>query len=226
MSATKLAELQKAALAFTATAREVAEKAQAENRPFTDDEKAEYDDSMAKARGLADQINTVRADMKILADAKALSEQIGLPVDDIDAQAQAKNDDYKGRLKSLGFQVTNSLEFKAALEPYIKAGRVPEKARIQTDPINVKGLFVGGDSSSAGAFVVPEQSGIVETLGRRELTIRDLVSVRQTGSDAIEFVRQVSHTNAAAVVPEATTSAPIDGTTVTAVAGGRKPEGD
>src|SRR5690606_35006897 len=42
---------------------------------------------------------------------------------------------------------------------------------------------------------------------RRQLSIRDLISVRRTGSDAVEYVRQVSHTNAAAPVAEATSAA-------------------
>jgi HK97 family phage major capsid protein len=53
--------------------------------------------------------------------------------------------------------------------------------------------------------------------------------VRGTGSDAIEYVRQTAHTNNAAPVPEATSAAPIgsteNGTVVTAVMGGRKPQG-
>jgi len=229
MSATKLAELQKAALAFTAKAREIAEKAQAESRDLTDAERTEYTDAMGKAGGLLDQIKTVKADLKILADAKALAAEIGDPnaLEDLDSQAKSR-DEYKTRLKSLGFEVVNSPEFKSALEPYIKAGRVPEKARIQTDPINVKALVTSGleGAGSGDVFTVPEQSGIVEMLGRRDLTIRALVSVRQTNTDAIEYVRQVSHTNNAAVVPEAQTTAPIDGVEVTAAEGGLKPEGD
>ena len=105
---------------------------------------------------------------------------------------------------------------------------------MQSDPIGIKGLFVGGTDTSAGAFVVNEQTGIVEMLGRKELKIRDLVSVRRTGSDTVEYVEQTSHTNAAAVVPEATSSAAptaeadTDTGAVTftlAAGGGYKPEG-
>jgi HK97 family phage major capsid protein len=54
--------------------------------------------------------------------------------------------------------------------------------------------------------------------------MRDIVSIATTQSDMIEYVRQVSETNNAAMVPEATSSAVIDGTTVTAAMGGLKPE--
>ncbi|WP_039807879.1 phage major capsid protein, partial [Nocardia otitidiscaviarum] len=57
------------------------------------------------------------------------------------------------------------------------------------------------------------------------------VSVRRTGSDAVEYVEQTSHTNAAAPVPEATSSAAptapatVPGALVLDPNGGYKPEG-
>jgi HK97 family phage major capsid protein len=108
--------------------------------------------------------------------------------------------------------------------------RVPEKARFQTDPISVKGLFTGDSATSAGAFVTAEQTGILEALGRRPLTIRDVISVRRTGSDTVEYVVQTAHTNNAAPVAEATSSAAPEsgaeaGPLVNAAGGGYKPEG-
>lgn len=226
MYTTKLAELQKAALEFTGKARQVAEKAQEESRSMNEDETREYTESMGKAKDLAEQIKTVKHDLAILTEAKALAEEIGPgAVEDVEAQERT-HDNTKTRAKSLGLQVVQSDQFKSALEPYLKAGRVPEQARIHTAPIPVKGLFSSGQegAGSGDVFVTPEQSGIVEMLGRRTLTIRNLVSVRRTTSDAIEYVRQVSHTNAAAVVPEATTTDPV-GDSVTAAQAGVKPEG-
>jgi hypothetical protein len=113
-------------------------------------------------------------------------------------------------VKSLGLQVVESPEFKAMLKPFQRAdgGIRSEKAPTSSPTRSrIKGLFVGGTSTSAGAFVVNEQTGIVEMLGRKELKIRDLCSVRRTGSDTVEYVEQTSHTNAAAVVAEATSSA-------------------
>ncbi|OMC01280.1 major capsid protein, partial [Mycobacterium sp. NS-7484] len=74
------------------------------------------------------------------------------------------------------------------------------------------------------------RTDIVETLGRKDLTIRNLVSNRKTGSDLVEYVRETSHTNAAAVVPEATSSAAptapgTAGALVPNAGGGYKPEG-
>jgi hypothetical protein len=76
---------------------------------------------------------------------------------------------------------------------------------------------------SAGAFVTPDRQGYYP-LPLRPLTVLDLITIGQTDSDLVEYVRMLSLTNAAAETAEAISAAPIDGTTVTAVQGGRKPE--
>lgn len=224
----KLKMLQDAARAAVKTATDIAAKADAEARSLTDNERHDYDEAMAKGRDLLGQIKTAKADEEILAGAKALAEEIGGPAaDDVDAQKDASAS--LQRVKNLGLEVVNSQQFKAAMADF-PDGRIPERAKFTTSPIQVKSLFVGGSATSAGAFVTPEQSGIIEMLGRRPLTIRDVISVRRTGSDTIEYVRQTSHTNAAATVAEATSSAAptapgTAGALVLATGGGYKPEG-
>lgn len=225
----KLADLQKAALAHAAKAREIAELAQTEDRQMTDAEKGDYDTAMAKGREVLENIKAVKADAAVLDAAKSLASDIGQPaVDDVESQGDRP---IRERVKSLGLQVIESPEFKALQAKYVKDGRIPERTSISSDPIGIKGLFVGGADTSAGAFVVNEQSGIVEMLGRKPLTIRDLVNVRGTESDTIEYVVQTSHTNAAAVVPEATSSAApttgsaLSGPLINNPNGGYKPEG-
>ena len=216
----KLKRLQEAAAAAAKTAREIAEKADGEGRSLTDAEKGDYDTAMLKGRELLDSIRAAKADLEVLDSARALAAEIGEPaVADLDHQA--KSGDTVRRMRNLGLEVVGSAAFKAAMAPF--GERVPEKARLQTDPISVKSLFTGTDSTSAGVFVTAEQTGILETLGRRPLTIRNVISVRRTGSDTVEYVRQTAHTNAAATVPEATSSA-TDGTATT-ITGGYKPEG-
>ncbi|MEU0871644.1 phage major capsid protein [Nocardia brasiliensis] len=226
MTKTKLAEIQKAALAATAAARDIIEK-HGDPSTWAETVLAEYNAEMQKGRDLLEQVKVAKRDLEIIEEAKGLAEEIGEPaVGDLDAQGRMS---VRERVKSLGLQVVESAEFKAAMAPF-KDGHVPDRTRFQTDPIAMKGLFIGGSDTSAGAFVVPEQSGIVETLGRKPLTIRDLVSVRRTGSDVVEYVAQTSHTNAAAVVPEATSSAAPTapgsaGPLVLNPNGGYKPEG-
>lgn len=224
----KLKMLQDAARAAAKSATDIAAKADAEGRSLTDDERHDYTEAMAKGRDLLEQIKTAKADEEILAGAKALAAEIGGPAaDDVDAQKDASS--ALRRVKNLGLEVVTSQQFKDAMSAF-PGGRVPERSKFSTDPIQVKGLFTGGSDTSAGAFVTPEQTGIIEMLGRRPLTIRDVISVRRTGSDTVEYVRQVSHTNNAAPVAEATSSAAptapeAAGALVLAAGGGYKPEG-
>lgn len=219
--------LQEAAAAAKA-AREIAEKADAAGREMTADERKDFDAKFAEAKQKREDSKTAKADADVLNEAKSILDEVGdLDLsDDLDAQEKGGGD-ARRRAKSLGLQVVNSAQFKAMMGSFPN-GKIPEKARVQSDPIGVKALITGGSDTSGGAFVVAEQSGIVEMLGRRSLAIRNVVSVRRTGSDVVEFVRQTAHTNAAAPVPEAQSAAPIgDGTggTTTAVLGGLKPEG-
>jgi HK97 family phage major capsid protein len=224
----KLKMLQDAARAAAKSATDIAAKADAEGRSLTDDERSEYTTAMAKGRDLLEQIKTAKADEEVLAGAKALADEIGGPAaDDVEAQKGASG--ALQRVKNLGLEVVNSQQFKTAMSAF-PGGRIPERAKFATDPISVKSLFTGGSGTSAGAFVTPEQTGIIEMLGRRPLTIRDVISVRRTGSDSVEYVRQTSHTNAAATVAEATSSAAptapgTAGALVLNAGGGYKPEG-
>lgn len=224
---TKLKSLQEAALAATGRARAIAEKADAEGRELTATELSDYKADMLKGRELLEQIKTAKQDEAILAEAKALADEIGgTAAADLDGQKDSAGS--LARVKNLGLEIVNSAQFKAAMAPF--KGNVPERSRFQTDPIGIKSLFTGNDSSSAGVFVTPEQTGILEMLGRRPLTIRDLISKRTTGSDTVEYVVQTAHTNAAAPVAEATTSAgptapDTGGALVNAAGGGYKPEG-
>jgi HK97 family phage major capsid protein len=215
------------AAAAAKAAREIAEKADTEGREMTADERQQFDAKFQEATAKKADADVAKKDAEVLAQAKDLADLVGDDATaDLDAQG-GDGGDTRRRAKSLGLQVVDSKEFKALMGQFPN-GRVPEKSRVQSAPIGVKALITGGSDTSGGAFVVPEQTGIVEMLGRRTLAIRNVVSVRRTGSDAVEFVRQTGHTNNAAPVPEATSSAAIgDGTggTATNVTGGVKPEG-
>jgi HK97 family phage major capsid protein len=223
----KIKALQEAAAAAAKRAREIAEKADAENRSMTSDEEADYRKAMGEAKDRLESLKVAKADAAVMDEARALAAEIGESAV-ADVEALKGSESTLARVKSLGLQVVGSAEFKAAMAPF--GSRVPEKARFQTDPISVKGLFTGDSGTSAGAFVTPEQTGILEALGRRPLTLRDVISVRRTGSDTVEYVVQTAHTNNAAPVAEATTSAAPEsgaeaGPLVNAAGGGYKPEG-
>jgi HK97 family phage major capsid protein len=223
----RIIQLKERADAEAKKAREVAQKATEENREMTDEERGIYDVAMKSLKDVLDGIKAVKADEAVIEQATAFAAEVG---------AHKDGGDVKARVKSLGLTVVESPEFKSMLAGFPE-GRIPAKSRVQTSPIQVKALFTGASSTSAGAFVVNERTDIVELLGRKPLTIRNLVSNRRTTSDTVEFVQQTSHTNNAAVVAEATSSAPpalpaLDGNSLAAGAalvnnagGGYKPEG-
>ena len=140
--------------------------------------------------------------------------------------------------KSLGALFTEGAEYKGLLAQF-NGGNIGEKARVQSQPMGVKhilppslkALVTGASDTSGGAFVQTDVQNILEMLGRRPLTVRDLISVRQTESDTVEYVRQTTQMSSAAPVPEATSSAaPTTGASSGAAltlnpGGGYKPEG-
>ena len=217
MSTNRIAMLKERAEASSKLARDIAQKASDENRELTADEKHDYDGALVALKSVLEGIKTTKADEAVIAQAKEFADSVGV----------ADGGDVRARIKSLGLTVCDSPEFKAMLGTFPE-GRIPQQSRVQSAPIAVKSLFTGLSSTSAGAFVVNERSDIVEMLGRKPLTVRDLVSKRRTASDAVEFVQQSSHTNNAAVIAEATSSAAptvVSSVVTLNAGGGYKPEG-
>lgn len=218
----RITMLKERAEAESKTAREVAQKAADEGREMTDDERHTYETSMKALHDVLDGIKAAKADEAVIDQAKAFAAEVGVKEDAA----------LKARVKSLGLTIVESPEFKSMMGSFPE-GRVPVKSRVQSAPIAVKSLFTGASSTSAGAFVVNERTDIVEMLGRKPLTIRNLVSNRRTASDTVEFVQETSHTNNAAPVAEATSSAAPSATAgnggavtfTNASGGGYKPEG-
>lgn len=204
-------------------ARDIAQKALDEGREMTEDESADYKKSMAVLTDVLETVKTVKADEEVMAKALEFSKSLGI---EIAPGLQPVR-------KSLGELFCEAPETKAFLKGFTRDDgsiRFPEKARVQSDPVQVKSLFTGASSTSAGAFVVNERTDIVEMLGRKDLVVRNLCSNRRTTSDLVEFVQETSHTNNAAVVAEATSSAAPTapgsaGALVNNAGGGYKPEG-
>lgn len=202
-------------------ARDIAAAVEAEGRDFSGEEREQVQAIMADAKSVKDQLAQRKSDRDMLAAIADLGGDIGL-TDDAERpapsgfQAPAKG-------ASLGETFVKSAEFGALLGQF-PDGNIPAKARVQSNPVGFKSLFTGASATSAGAFVQNDATGIYEPLGRRPLTLRDIISVRQTQSDTVEFVRQTSRVNAAAPVPEATTAGakPNPDNSNTA---GTKPEG-
>jgi len=121
---------------------------------------------------------------------------------------------------TLGQRFVESAEWTGYLKSVAPNGQVSPSTAITSPklvvPGGIKTLITGAGATSGGAFTVAQDSGIYEPLGRRTPSLRDIVTVRTTTSDAVEFVKMLTRVDAAAVVAEAT---------ATAGASGTKPEG-
>lgn len=228
-------------------AKDVALKADADGgRDMTDDERADFEKHFEAAKAKRDEATAAKADEDMLKQVGDLADFVGDPEEHKDLLEQLadggddrRSDDAKRKAASLGLTVVSSAQFKALMKPYEEGeGRykkIPDGTRIESGPIPVKSLLskaliTGVSDTSGGAFVVNDQSGIVEMLGRRTLSIRDAISVRRTTSDTVEYVQQTSRVQAAAFVAEATSSARptapgTAGALVNVAGGGYKPEG-
>jgi HK97 family phage major capsid protein len=75
-----------------------------------------------------------------------------------------------------------------------------------------KALLRGGDNTSGGAFVLPDDRPGLVDIRQRELTLLDLIPRLRTTSDTIQYVREDTYTINAAMVAEATATTGTSGT--------------
>jgi HK97 family phage major capsid protein len=204
----KLKELEEQFRKALTNARDICDLVEKENdREFTVEERAKLEGYMKEAQ-------EVKVKMKSLQGDESMRKQVM----DLGAgyDLAGLNGGHAGRVPlvkgmNLGRQFVDSSQWQAWFKAHSVDGRIPDTLKgINTPPVHLKsfGLFrqkdviTGLGSDSAGAFVDTDRTGIYEPLGRYQLTVRDLVDVRQTTSDTVEFVRQLTQSNAAAPVPE------------------------
>lgn len=119
------------------------------------------------------------------------------------------------RILSAGMQVLSDEGFKAWQQSIVPGSKeITKSPSVMVDAM-LKTLITGASSTSGGAFVVNDRKPIFDSYYARPLTIKDLITIGETGSDTVEYVRQGTVTNNAAPVAEATATG--DGT-------GSKPE--
>lgn len=91
---------------------------------------------------------------------------------------------------TVGEQVVASEEFEAFRQNPRGSFRMPVQAKVTED------------AASGGDLIVPDRVPGIVGPGLRRLTIRDLIAWGRTGSNSIEFARELVYTNAAGVVSE------------------------
>ena len=195
-------------------AKAVSDVAIGADRDFTADERQNIENLLSEAGTVKAQIKEKESDaalVKEIADMGAGLEMIQTP----SGQAVRKG-------KTIGEQFVGSKAYQEWYAAVAPNGQIPRGGKVNSPPVQFKTLLTGDSSTSAGAFVETDYTGIYEPLGRQELTVRGLISLRQTGSDLVEFVRQTTRVAEAAVVPEANVT---DYAGATGEVSGEKPEG-
>lgn len=217
----KIEELKEQLKHHLQQARDIAAKAEKDDRDFTDDERTQVTEHMAKATEAKTALEkakataTMRQALADLGEGVELEEKSGerrTPSGLIVPDAKA----------SLGETFVKSGEYQALMQS-APNGVFGKDHRVQSRPVGYKSLVTGASDTSGGAFVTNDMRGLQVGLMafQRPLRLRDVVTNLTTTSDTIEYVRQTSQTNNATPVAESTTTA--DPGTMNA-ANGVKPE--
>jgi HK97 family phage major capsid protein len=204
-----------------------------EEREFSPDETKSVENALDDARKLELQIKAEEQQEALIDEIDAFSalfEQKSTAAGP--ARPVIANGPKAQKALSLGQAFVKSEEWQGYKKAIAPNGRIPDSMKgISSPPVQFTdlGLFkqkaltiTGSDATSAGAFVVSDRTDIYEPLGRFPLTLRDLIAVRTTGSDTVEFVRQLTQVTQAAAVPEANVT---DYTGATGQVSGVKPQG-
>ncbi len=216
MNLKELKEKLKAALLAASTICKAAEDA---NRDFTTEEREQVQKHLKEAADLKEQIKAAEGDVSLRKQIADLGAGLEL--------GGAKGTPRPGLVlpgngKTVGEQFVEAQAYKEWLAKF-PSGRIPDSAKgLMSPPVEFKTLLTGASDTSGGAFVQTDYTGIYEPLGRRPLTLLDLVSRRTTTSDTVEFVRQTAKVTQAVPVAEANV------TTYSGATGqveGEKPEG-
>lgn len=193
-------------------AQDIAAKADDEGRDFTDEERAQVTEHMAKAKEAKAGLERAKADGTLRQAITDLGEGIALSEKSGEKRTPAGLIVPDGKA-SLGEHFTKSAEYQALLAT-APNGVFGKDHRVQSRPVGYKTLITGASDTSGGAFVIDDRRGLMVGADafQRPLTLRDVVTPGTTTSDTIEFVRMTSVTNAAAPVAEATATSGTSGT--------------
>ncbi len=198
-------------------ARGIAVKAEQEDRDFTADEREQIRAVMEEAADLKAKLKQLESDEQLKNDLRAL------------AGIEGSVPENQGSRKSIGEKFVTDPAWQNWLKSVAPSGVLNDRMRVQSPPVKFGSLFgqkavvTGASDTSAGAFVETDYTGIYEPIGRWPLSVRDLISVRQTTSDLVSFVRQTT---------QVTQATPVQETNVTTYTGstgeisGKKPEGN
>jgi len=224
----KLAELEAKQGELLGSARGIVERAQEDGeRELTKDERGEIDTLLKQVEDVKRDVLEARKDQDI-------KHRIdGLDAEFLRAQQQEpQGGNGKATGGTLGHRLIESDAWKAWMAQAAPTGQfgagqigrspVFDAKGLSAAVLGRKELITGLAQDSAGAFITPDDTGIYEPIGRYPTRLRDLISVRQTDSDTVEFVRQTRMVEEAAETPEANVK---EYTAYPGQIEGRKPQG-
>ena len=214
----RIAELTEQIKARAEDARRIAEKAEKDGWTAEDTQ---------AVKSYLEQVETLKADRDRQKEGDSFARQLAelgasLPGEGT-AASTAGRPARQARGATLGAAFVGSDEYTAFRSQW-PGGRIPDRTRVNMAPVNLATITgksdpppdpepgVGGEGGlisitgtpGAQGLVPPDWQGLVDTLGRYDVHLRQLISRRTTTSDLIEYVRQLTRVNAADWVPEAT----------------------
>lgn len=210
----KIDELKEQLKHHLTQAQAIAAKAEDGDRDFTDEERAQVTEHMAKAKEAKAGLEKAKADSDMRSALKDLGDGISLNEEKSRGERRSPSGLIVPDSKtSLGETFVKSAEYEALLAQ-APNGVFQEKQRIQSMPVGYKALVTGASDTSGGAWVFNDVIGQRVGLDafQRPLMLRDVVSSGTTTSDTVEYVRMTGTTNSAAPVAEATATAGTSGT--------------
>ena len=191
-------------LAARVAAQAISDKANEEKRSFTSEESQKIMGYVEEGKKHLAQIE--KEDDDALKD-DALKKAIfdlgaGVPLGDPPQTKQ--NPIRSGKVLTVGDQFNHAPAWVGWYKTMAPNGQIPDSAKgFRSPPVEFKDLITGANDLSAGAFVNPDYTGMLDMLGRRAPTFLSLVNRRTTTSDVVEFVRQTKKVTEAAAVAEA-----------------------
>lgn len=190
--------------------RNIAAKAEADGRGFTDDEQATVTERMAKAADINTNISRLKAVGAVAGDIDALlgDGDAGDLNDEALKGARIGFDRKAARAFRPGHTFTESAEYKAMIAQYGDSrGLIGDS----TKGINMPAVQMGGFKAlltgsnrvdGSGALIENDHLGVVEYRAPYQGGIRDLVTIGSTGSDKVEYAQ---------VIPEGVGNATVNG---------------
>lgn len=153
-----------------------------------------------RAKDLLGDVELRGSNERRVADLKGIINPIGHPQDPDPRQGTER--------KSPGRLFVENEQVRDYLKQLAPDGHVPDRVSIRTPAVQVKSLLTGASDTSGGALVVTDRKPILDPgTFMRPLTLRDIITMGETGSDLVEYVRITGWTNNAAAVAEATATA-------------------